>query len=101
VEVYGFFKITSFVSYDVFLVAVFGEDMCFFAEKRHLRGHMMFRKKIKPTLPTMKACSYTATWYNAFLVFADLYLSSFCRIFELILVTSTVPAYLVEAFCLY
>jgi hypothetical protein len=61
----------------------------------------MFREKRKPTLPIVKASSFIATLYKALLIFDDLYWSTFFRIFELILVTSTALAYLVEAFCLY
>lgn len=72
-----------------------------FCWNQTLERLLMFREKRKPTLPIVKASSFIATLYKALLIFDDLYWSTFFRIFELILVTSTALAYLVEAFCLY
>jgi hypothetical protein len=44
----------------------------FFAENRHLRGRLMFRKNINGTPQTIGGCSRIATPYNASLVFTGL-----------------------------
>lgn len=53
-----------------FLEAVLREGMRCFAENRHLRGHMMFRKNINESPQAVKSCSCIATMWHALLLFA-------------------------------
>lgn len=58
-EISAFFN-NSVVSCDVFLEAVLWQGLWYFAENRHMRGCMMFRKSIYGTPQTVTGCSCTA-----------------------------------------
>ena len=63
VETCGYFN-NSVVSHDVFLEAAWWEGMWCFAESRHLREHMMFRKNINGAPQTGSLFHYTLTTFH-------------------------------------
>lgn len=68
-EISGFFN-NSVVSHDVFSGShLVREGMDCFAENRHLRGDMMFRKNINRTPQTVRGCSSFAPPGNTSLLF--------------------------------